>query len=63
MKYLRNPVSGEVKITTALAAKSLRRYGWKDTDRAAWVEYQRAIVQAALIKHVPATRQALGQRH
>lgn len=54
MKYLLNPITGEIRYTTALDAKRLTRYGWTYTDRKHWVEYQRAKVQLAMLRNVKA---------
>lgn len=61
MKYLRNPASGEVKYASALEAKRLRRYGWQFVHRVDWVEYQRSLVQAAMIKTMPQAVKAFGR--
>lgn len=61
MKYLRNPITHAVRTASALEAKSLRRYGWEYVKREAWIEYQRAQVQAALAKHVRLARPVFGR--
>lgn len=63
MKYLRNPTTGEVRYATHLTAKSLARYGWEYVKRADWIEYQRAQVQLAMSRHIPAARPKLGLVH
>lgn len=63
MKYLRNPLSGEVKHASPLEAKRLARYGWEYTKREAWVDYQRQLVRLAMAKHIPATRRVVGSVH
>lgn len=61
MKYLRNPVTHEVVVATPLMAKKLARYSWTYVDKKAWVDYKRAQVQAAMVKHMPSTRPFLGR--
>lgn len=61
MKYLRNPVTTEVTYATPLMAKKLARYGWEYTDKRAWVEYQRAKVQAAMARNIRAAMPKLGR--
>ncbi len=50
MKYMHNPMTGEVKLATPLLAKKLQRYGWKPTTFEHWKERQTASVQRALQK-------------
>lgn len=52
MKHLRNPVTGEVRLVTALEAKRLRKYDWQDVDLQTWVDYKRAQLQLGIAKHV-----------
>lgn len=61
MKYLRNPITGEVRYASSLAAKRLARYGWQYCRRDDWVEYQRAQVQAAILKTIPAAKIVYGR--
>lgn len=61
MKYLRNPVDGKIAVATPLMAKKLFRYGWEYVTKRDWVEYQRAQVQAAMVRNIPAVRPFLGR--
>lgn len=61
MKYLRNPVDHKVVVATPLMAKKLFRYGWEYVTKRDWVEYQRAQVQAAMVKNMPSVRTFLGR--
>ena len=63
MKYVRNPVSGEVKATTPLDAKRHLSYGWQRATRADWNEYQTAKVQSAIMRNVKAARPKMGRLH
>lgn len=62
MPYSHNPISGEVKLVTRLEARRLAGYGWKATTVAHWREYQSALLQNALRKHVAKARPRLGLR-
>lgn len=62
MKYLRNPVSGEVKhAPTRLMARKYQRYGWVLVDRKDFIAYQRAQVQLAMVKTIPQASLKLGR--
>jgi len=61
MKYMLNPVTNLVQACSPLMAKKLARYGWTYTTKQAWVEYQRAQVQAAMVKSMPSVSKHLGR--
>lgn len=61
MKYLRNPTTGEVKYASALEAKRFKRYGWQVCRREDWIQWQRAKVQAAMVRTIPAAKAVYGR--
>jgi hypothetical protein len=61
MKYIRNPISGQVQTATPLHAKRMLRYGWEQVTRKEWDDYQQAKVQAAMVRHMPKAAKVLGR--
>jgi len=62
MKYLLNPLTGQIRYASPLEAKRLARYGWTYTTRAEWLAYQQAQIQQAIKRNIPSMRTAFGGR-
>lgn len=58
MKYLRNPITSEVRSVSPLEAKSLLRYGWEKTDAIAHHVYRKEVAKA-VVERMP----KIGERH
>lgn len=54
--YLKNPVSGEIKLVVPSIAKMLRRYGWTDTNAAEYLAWKSAQVEYITRKFVTGLR-------
>lgn len=58
MKYLRNPITSEVRQVTPLLAKKLKAYGWLPSDAIAHHLYHQQVVKA-VVERMP----RIGERH
>jgi len=63
MKFMRNPIDGKVVQASPLMAKRLYGYQWEYVTRKEYLDYQRATLQASMVKHMPAAAKKLGRLH
>ncbi len=56
MKYMKNPVTGEIMLSSPLHAKKLQRYGWSYATKSEWVDYTRAKLHLAMARNIPQLR-------
>lgn len=59
MKYMKNPVTGEIVYATPLMAKKLARYEWTYVTKKDWVDYKRAQIQLSIARNVRQARMSV----